>query len=121
MYFVGPSPHQDLTYSSKRKMSQRQKRNRVHVGTQTEEIYFSDLGRQMNGNGEFYEGDELLYERLVKAEEVRTTTTNINIALLLQMYTTWICTAKVNKAVLSVFTHAFHVIVLPKLLSYSNL
>ena len=52
-------------------MSQRQKRNRVHVGTQTEEIYFSDLGRQMNGNGEFYEGDELLYERLVKAEEVR--------------------------------------------------
>ncbi|KAK3092337.1 hypothetical protein FSP39_001507 [Pinctada imbricata] len=46
----GPSPHQDLTYSSKRKMSQRQKRNRVHVGTQTEEAYFTDLSRHINGN-----------------------------------------------------------------------
>ena len=63
-------PNQDLTYSSKRKMSQRQKKTRVHQGTQTEEIYFSDYGH-MNGEGEYYDEHSTLYTRLLKAEEVR--------------------------------------------------
>ncbi|KAJ8308168.1 hypothetical protein KUTeg_013042 [Tegillarca granosa] len=71
-----PGTH-DLTYSRKNKMSQRQKRNRVHQGTQTEEIYFSDYHNsrlahlQMNGEGEYYEEQGQLYERLLKAEEAR--------------------------------------------------
>ncbi|XP_052105523.1 ras guanyl-releasing protein 3-like isoform X1 [Mytilus californianus] len=65
----GPG-HQDLTYSTKRKMSQRQKKTRVHQGTQTEEIYFSDYG-QMNGEGEFYDEHNTLYTRLLKTEEAR--------------------------------------------------
>jgi hypothetical protein len=55
-------PNQDLTYSSKRKMSQRQKKTRVHQGTQTEEIYFSDYGH-MNGEGEYYDEHSTLYTR----------------------------------------------------------
>lgn len=50
-------------------MSQRQKKTRVHQGTQTEEIYFSDYG-QMNGEGEFYDEHNTLYTRLLKTEEV---------------------------------------------------
>ena len=64
------SGSQDLSYSTKRKMSQRQKRTRVHRGTQTEEQYFQDpLPRELNGEGEYY-GDRGPQERLVKAEEV---------------------------------------------------
>lgn len=76
LFYLGPGTH-DLTYSRKNKMSQRQKRNRVHQGTQTEEIYFSDYHNsrlahlQMNGEGEYYEEQGQLYERLLKAEEVR--------------------------------------------------
>ncbi|XP_021373157.1 ras guanyl-releasing protein 3-like isoform X2 [Mizuhopecten yessoensis] len=68
------TPTQELTYSSKRKMSQRQKRNRVHQGTQTEEIYFMDYqmrNSHMNGDGEYYEEQGQLYDRLLKAEEAR--------------------------------------------------
>ena len=51
-------------------MSQRQKRTRVHRGTQTEEQYFQDpLPRELNGEGEYY-GDRGTQERLLKAEEV---------------------------------------------------
>lgn len=61
------SGSQDLSYSTKRKMSQRQKRTRVHRGTQTEECYFLDpLPQELEEGGEFKE----LRERLLKAEEV---------------------------------------------------
>ena len=64
------SGSQDLSYSTKRKMSQRQKRTRVHRGTQTEEQYFQDpLPRELNGEGEYY-GDRGSQERLLN-EEVR--------------------------------------------------
>ncbi|XP_052275428.1 ras guanyl-releasing protein 3-like isoform X4 [Dreissena polymorpha] len=61
------SGSQDLSYSSKRKMSQRQKRTRVHRGTQTEECYFDVFPRELEEGGEFRE----LHERLSKAEEAR--------------------------------------------------
>ena len=51
-------------------MSQRQKRTRVHRGTQTEEQYFQDpLPRELNGNDEYY-GERGPQERLQIAEEV---------------------------------------------------
>lgn len=63
------SGSQDLSYSTKRKMSQRQKRTRVHRGTQTEEQYFQDpLPRELNGNDEYY-GERGPQERLQIAEE----------------------------------------------------
>lgn len=68
--FQGP---EQLTYSSKRKMSQRQRRTRVNQSTQTEEIYFQQAMRnqcELNGDGEYYEEQAQLYERLLKAEEV---------------------------------------------------
>ena len=72
-YFCPGSGGQDLSYSTKRKMSQRQKRTRVHRGTQTEEIYFMDpLPRELTEDSEYYGGREL-HERLLKAEEVRVT------------------------------------------------
>ena len=53
-------------------MSQRQKRTRVHRGTQTEEMYFVDpLPHELTEDGEYYGGREL-HERLLKAEEVST-------------------------------------------------
>ncbi|KAL5009235.1 hypothetical protein ScPMuIL_014816 [Solemya velum] len=65
---------EQLTYSSKRKMSQRQRRTRVNQSTQTEEIYFQQAMRnqcELNGDGEYYEEQAQLYERLLKAEEAR--------------------------------------------------
>ena len=48
-------------------MSQRQKRTRVHRGTQTEESYFNDPSpSDHEEGGEFRD----LHGRLVKAEEV---------------------------------------------------
>lgn len=56
-----------MSYSTKRKMSQRQKRTRVHRGTQTEECYFVDpLPGELGEDGDYRE----LHERLLKAEEV---------------------------------------------------
>ena len=60
------SGSQDLSYSTKRKMSQRQKRTRVHRGTQTEECYFVDPLPDIGEEGDYRE----LHERLLKAEEV---------------------------------------------------
>jgi len=59
---------QDLSYSTKRKMSQRQKRTRVHRGTQTEECCFVDPLPGGLDDSDYRE----LHERLLKAEEVRT-------------------------------------------------
>ncbi|XP_060585594.1 ras guanyl-releasing protein 3-like isoform X2 [Ruditapes philippinarum] len=61
------SGSQDLSYSTKRKMSQRQKRTRVHRGTQTEECYFVDPLPDIGEEGDYRE----LHERLLKAEEAR--------------------------------------------------
>lgn len=59
---------QDLSYSTKRKMSQRQKRTRVHRGTQTEECYLVDpLPSELGDENEYKE----LHQRLLKAEEAR--------------------------------------------------
>jgi hypothetical protein len=58
-------------------MSQRQKRTRVHRGTQTEECYFVDPLPDIGEEGDYRE----LHERLLKAEEV-----NINQWCLLLLY-----------------------------------
>ena len=69
---TGPTSHEVGTYSGRRKTSQRQKRSRVNVGTQTEEVYFTDLRRSnMNGDEEFYEGQEDVFTRLAHTEEVK--------------------------------------------------
>ncbi|KAK3593445.1 hypothetical protein CHS0354_020210 [Potamilus streckersoni] len=74
------SGSQDLSYSTKRKMSQRQKRSRVHRGTQTEESYFLPPAQsEMNGEyGEYYEG---LHERLLKAEESQTSHEEVQLVI----------------------------------------
>lgn len=75
----------EMTLSSKRKISQRQKRSSPsHISdrtTQTETIIrrADSMARHSQGHrevtvvdGEFYEEQSLLYERLLKAEEVGT-------------------------------------------------
>ena len=97
--FLATSGHKNVTLSAKRKMSQRQKRHRSSRSTQTEETGVNSLtnspknisreglaaGGSTGGeddmapssstshsgpDGEFYEEQAALYERLVKAEEV---------------------------------------------------
>lgn len=69
--FTGPTSHEGGTYTGRRKVSQRQKRSRVSVGTQTEDFYFTDPRRSnMNGDEEYYEGQEDVFTRLAQTEEV---------------------------------------------------
>lgn len=68
----GPTSHEGGTYTGRRKVSQRQKRSRVSVGTQTEDFYFTDPRRSnMNGDEEYYEGQEDVFTRLAQTEETR--------------------------------------------------
>lgn len=68
----GPTSHDGGTYTGRRKVSQRQKRSRVSVGTQTEDFYFTDPRRSnMNGDEEYYEGQEDVFTRLAQTEETR--------------------------------------------------
>lgn len=71
--FTGPTSHEGGTYTGRRKVSQRQKRSRVSVGTQTEDFYFTDPRRSnMNGDEEYYEGQEDVFTRLAQTEESST-------------------------------------------------
>lgn len=66
-------------YSSKQRMFHSPRHSKSHQGTQTDsDLIFSDSAKALNQSTvireEFYEEQSLLYDRLLKSEEVRNTT-----------------------------------------------